>query len=68
MKIGPREYTEQESVIIEVYKSHIDYLQKEIDHHWNQLVEQLKITEEHQPYFDHLWDYVINDFEYDYEG
>jgi RNAse (barnase) inhibitor barstar len=68
MKIGPREYTEQESVIIEVYKNHIDFLQKEIDHHWNQLVEQLKITEEHQPYFDHLWDYVINDFYYNYEG
>ncbi len=65
MKIGPREYTEQESVIIEVYKSHIDYLQKEIDYHWNQLIEQLKITEGDQPYFDHLWDYVINDLEYD---
>ena len=68
MKIGPREYTEQESVIIEVYKNHIDYLQKEIDHHWNQLVEQLKITEEHRPDFDHLWDYVINDFKYNHEG
>jgi hypothetical protein len=68
MKIGPREYNEQETAIINVYKNHIAYLQKEIDFHWDQLVEQLKITEDNRPDFDHLWDYVINDFEYDYEG
>ncbi len=67
MKIGPREYNEQETAIINVYKKHIAYLQKEIDFHWDQLVEQLKITEDNRPDFDHLWDYVINDFEYDYE-
>lgn len=63
MKIGPREYNQQESVIIDVYKSHIQYLQKEINEHWKMLTKQLNIPDRiPNPETDHLWDYVINDF------
>lgn len=68
MKIGPREYNEQEIAIINVYKNHIAYLQKEIDFHWNQLVSQLKVSENlpFDPEHDFLWDYVMNDFSVDH--
>lgn len=63
MKIGSREYNQQESVIIDVYKSHIQYLQKEINEHWNMLTKQLNIPDRMpNSETDHLWDYVINDF------
>jgi hypothetical protein len=63
MKIGPREYNDQETAIIEVYKSHIQYLQEEIDEHWKMLIEQLNIPDRlPNPETDSLWDYVINDF------
>lgn len=63
MKIGPREYTPQETTIIEVYKSHILKLQEEIDEHWKMLIEQLNVPDKiPNPETDHLWDYVMNDF------
>jgi len=64
MKIGPREYTEQESAIINAFKSHIKHLQKEIDEHWNMLTESLKVSKDlpFDPEYDFLWDYVMNDF------
>jgi len=63
MKIGPREYTEQESATINAFKSHIKHLQKEIDEHWNMLTESLNIPDKiPNPETDHLWDYVMNDF------
>lgn len=62
MKIGPREYNNQETTIIEVYKSHILKLQEEIDEHWKMLIEQLNVPDEiPNPEIDYLWDYVIND-------
>lgn len=63
MKIGPREYTEQESATINAFKSHIKHLQKEIDEHWNMLTESLNLPDRiPNPETDHLWDYVMNDF------
>jgi hypothetical protein len=63
MKIGPREYTVQESVIIDVYKSHIQKLQEKIDEHWKMLIEQLNVTDKiPNPETDYLWDHVMNDF------
>jgi len=60
MKIGPREYTEQESVVIDVYKSHIQKLQEEIDEHWDLLQKQIANSDKDND--DYLWDYVMNDF------
>ena len=63
MKIGPREYTKQESAIINAFKSHIKHLQKEIDEHWNTLTESLNLLDKiPNPETNHLWDYVMNDF------
>jgi hypothetical protein len=63
MKIGPREYTPQETTLIEVYKSHILKLQGEIEEHWQILIEQLNVPDKiPNPETDHLWDYVMNDF------
>ena len=63
MKIGPREYTEQESATINAFKSHIKHLQKEIDEHWNMLTESLNLPDKiPNPETDYLWDYVMNDF------
>jgi len=63
MKIGPREYTEQESATINAFKSHIKHLQKEIDEHWNMLTESLNLLDKiPNPETDYLWDYVMNDF------
>jgi hypothetical protein len=63
MKIGPREYTEQESATINAFKSHIKHLQKEIDEHWKMLTESLNLPDKiPNPETDHLWDYVMNDF------
>lgn len=61
MKLGERTYTQQEAVIIDVYKAHIQKLQKEIDEHWNMLVEQINSGRKKQ-HDDYLWDYVMNDF------
>ena len=41
MKLGERTYTQQEAIIIDVYKAHIQSLQKEIDEHWNMLIDQV---------------------------
>jgi hypothetical protein len=63
MKIGPRQYNDRESVVIDVYKSHIKKLQEEIDEHWKMLIEQLNVPDKiPNPETDHLWDYVMNDF------
>jgi RNAse (barnase) inhibitor barstar len=63
MKIGPREYNNQETTIIEVYKNHILKLQEEIDEHWNMLTDSLNLPDKiPNPETDHLWDYVMNDF------
>jgi len=64
MKIGPREYNNQETTIIEVYKNHILKLQEEIDEHWNMLTDSLKVSKNlpFDPEYDFLWDYVMNDF------
>ena len=63
MKIGPREYAEQESATINAFKSHIKHLQKEIDEHWKMLTESLNLPDKiPNPETDHLWDYVMNDF------
>jgi hypothetical protein len=63
MKIGPREYTPQETTIIEAYKSHILKLQEEIDEHWNMLTDSLNLPDKiPNPETDYLWDYVMNDF------
>ena len=57
MKIGPRTYTEQEAISIEVYKSHIQKLQDEIDEHWKMLIEQLNVPEKRPSVTrDYLWD------------
>ena len=60
MKLGTRTYTEQEVAIIEVYKSHIQFLQKEIDEHWDMLAKQ--VSDGKKQHDDYLWDYVVNDF------
>ena len=60
MKLGTRTYTEQEVAIIEVYKSHIQFLQKEIDEHWDMLLKQ--VSDGKKQHDDYLWDYVMNDF------
>lgn len=60
MKLGERTYTQQEAVIIDVYKAHIQKLQKEIDEHWNMLVKQISDGKKHHD--DYLWDYVMNNF------
>ena len=60
MRLGERTYNEQETAIIEAFKSHISYLQKEIDEHWDMLVKQLNNGK--KKHDDYLWDYVINDF------
>lgn len=64
MKLGTRTYTEQEVAIIEAYKSHIQYLQKEIDGHWDTLANQIFKTDPDDCLsdYDYLWDYVMNDF------
>lgn len=64
MKLGNRTYTEQEVAIIEVYKNHIQYLQKEIDGHWDTLAKQILKTnpDDCLSDYDYLWDYVMNDF------
>jgi RNAse (barnase) inhibitor barstar len=63
MKIGPREYTEQESATINAFKSHIKHLQKEINEHWNMLTDSLNLPDKiPNPETDYLWDYVMNDF------
>lgn len=63
MKIGPRTYTEQETVIINAYKKHIQKLQNDIDEHWKMLADSLHIsTEDATPESVYLWDYVMNDF------
>ena len=60
MKLGTRTYTEQEVAIIEVYKNHIQFLQKEIDEHWDMLAKQ--VSDGKKQHDDYLWDYVVNDF------
>ena len=60
MKLGERTYTQQEAIIIDVYKAHIQSLQKEIDEHWNMLIDQ--VGGDKKQHDDYLWDYVINDF------
>lgn len=64
MKLGTRTYTEQEAAIIEVYKNHIQFLQKEIDEHWDMLAKQILKTQPDDCLsdYDYLWDYVMNDF------
>lgn len=64
MKLGTRTYNEQEVAIIEAYKSHIQFLQKEIDGHWDTLSSQIFKTDPDDCLsdYDHLWDYVMNDF------
>ena len=63
MKIGPREYTEQESATINAFKSHIKHLQKEINEHWNMLTDSLNLPDK-LPNLEteYLWEYVMNDF------
>jgi predicted SnoaL-like aldol condensation-catalyzing enzyme len=60
MKIGKRIYNEQEAVIIETFKNHIQLLQKEIDEHWDLLQKQIANSDKDND--DYLWDYVMNDF------
>ena len=63
MKIGPREYTEQETAIIENCKTQIKSLQSEIEDRWQILIEQLNVPDKiPNPETDYLWDYVMNDF------
>lgn len=64
MKLGTRTYNEQEVAIIEAYKSHIQFLQKEIDGQWDMLAEQVLKAQPDDCLnnYDHLWDYVMNDF------
>jgi hypothetical protein len=63
MKLGPREYNDQETDIIESCKSHILKLQSEIEEHWQILIKQLNVPDKiPNPETDHLWDYIMNDF------
>lgn len=63
MKIGPREYTEQETAIIESCKTQIKSLQSEIEDRWQILIQQLNVPDKiPNPETDCLWDYVINNF------
>jgi hypothetical protein len=66
MKIGPREYTEQETAIIESCKTQIKSLQSEIEDRWQILIQQLNVPDKiPNPETDYLWDYVMNDFSVD---
>jgi hypothetical protein len=63
MKIGPREYTEQETAIIESCKTQIKSLQSEIEDRWQILIQQLNVPDKiPNPETDYLWDYMMNDF------
>lgn len=66
MKIGPREYTEQETAIIESCKTQIKSLQSEIEDRWQILIQQLNVPDKiPNPETDYLWDYMMNDFSID---
>lgn len=60
MKLGTRTYNKQEIALVEVYKNHIQFLQKEIDEHWDMLLKQ--VSDGKKQHDDYLWDYVMNDF------
>jgi hypothetical protein len=63
MKIGPREYNDQETAIIGSCKMQIQSLQSEIEEHWQILIKQLNVPDKiPNPETDHLWDYIMNDF------
>lgn len=63
MKIGPREYNEQETAIIESCKMQIQSLQSEIEGYWQMITKQLNTPDKiPNPEIDHLWDYIMNDF------
>lgn len=66
MKIGPRQYNEQETDIIESCKTQIKSLQSEIEDRWQILIQQLNVTDKiPNPETDYLWDHVMNDFSVD---
>lgn len=60
MKLGTRTYNKQETALVEVYKNHIQFLQKEIDEHWDMLLKQ--VSDGKKQHDDYLWDYIMNDF------
>ena len=63
MKLGPREYNEQETAIIESCKMQIRSLQSEIEDRWKMLAKQLNVSDKIlNPETDDLWDYIMNDF------
>ena len=63
MKIGPIEYNEQETAIIESCKMQIRSLQSEIEDRWKMLAKQLNVSDKIlNPETDDLWDYIMNDF------
>jgi len=63
MKLGPIEYNDQETAIIESCKMQIQSLQSEIEEHWQILIKQLKVPDKiPNPETDYLWDYIMNDF------
>lgn len=63
MKLGPREYNEQETAIIESCKMQIKSLQSEIEDRWKMLAKQLNVSDKIlNPETDDLWDYIMNDF------
>ena len=63
MKIGTREYNDQETAIIESCKMQIRSLQSEIEDRWKMLAKQLNVSDKIlNPETDDLWDYIMNDF------
>lgn len=63
MKLGPREYNEQETAIIESCKMQVQSLQSEIEDRWKMITKQLNTPDKiPNPETDHLWDYIMNDF------
>lgn len=63
MKIGPRQYNEQETAIIESCKMQVQSLQSEIEDRWQILIKQLNTPDKiPNPETDYLWDYIMNDF------
>ena len=63
MKLGPIEYNEQETAIIESCKMQIRSLQSEIEDRWKMLTKQLNVSDQIlNPETDDLWDYIMNDF------
>lgn len=61
MKIGPTEYTEEETLRIQEVRNQIECLQSEESMRYENLIHFLK-RDKKEFDEDHLWDYIFNGF------